>query len=182
MSSSKRSKTNSEVSDMLPYQKNCALMALARTERVSSQSMLSSLKLEQGLKSGKDLEHDKTLSEMVSKRGYKPVTEGFQTWDQAQSTLREIHKGGKGGQATRYFAITYPPNTDPGSGSAVGHAISMSVGKGGGVSVFGSNSDRDHKGKWLGGKAPHESGGRPFQMSMSGEHQVQLFSAPIKKK
>ena len=181
MSNSKRSNTVSDVTDMLPYQKNCALMALARTERLSSQSMLSSLKSEQGLKSGKDLEHDKTLSEMVTKRGYKPVMEGFQSWDKVQSKLKELHKGGKGENATRYFAITYPPNSDPNSGNAIGHAVSLSVGKGGGVSVFGSNSDRNEKGKWLSGKAPHESGGRPFQMSMSGNHKVQLFAMPIKK-
>jgi hypothetical protein len=37
------------------------------------------------------------------------------------------------------------------------------------------------KGKWIGGKAPHESGGQRFQMSMSGNHEVQLFAIPIKE-
>lgn len=181
MSSSKRSNTVGSVTDMLPYQKNCALMALARTERVSATQMLSSLKTDQGLESGKHLEHDTTLSETVNKRGYTPVTKGFETWDSVQAKLKDMHGGPGSAKSTRYFAITYPPGSDPTSKSSVGHAVSLSVGRGGGVSVFGSNSDRNEKGQWLGGQAPHEAGGRPFQKGMSGEHQLQVFAVPTKK-
>lgn len=181
MSKSERNRTIGDVTDMLPYQKNCALMALARAERVSSQQMLASLKAEQKLRSGEDLQQDNILSEMVQRRGYEPVLKGFQSWASVQSKLKELHQGGKNEKSARYFAITYPPNSDPTSGKSVGHAVSLSVGRGGGVSVFASNSDRDQKGQWLGGKAPHESGGRPFQRGMKAEHQVLLFSVPSKK-
>lgn len=182
MSHTKRTETVGEVTDMLPYQQNCALMALARTERMSSKQMLSSLKSDQGLESGTQLEYNSKLLEMMGKRGYTPVTKDFQSWDSVQAELKKMHGGSSGPKSTRYFALTYDPGKDPHSKSAIGHAVSLSVGRGGGVSVFGSNSDRDPHGKWIGGEAPHVAGGRPFQMGMKGDSHVQVFALPGKKK
>lgn len=160
--------------DKLPYQQGCALMAIAQTERKSTNQVLSEMKREQGLKSGKDLQYDTTLLNTLGKRGYAPLSKGMMTWESAQQELRKLHAGGKGKGTTRYFAMTFPPGVDSKKGDSVGHAVSVSVSKSGAVTVFANNSDRDKTGKWV-GDPPSTTGVRPFQSKMKPNHQIQLF-------
>ncbi|AJQ97512.1 hypothetical protein [Gynuella sunshinyii] len=163
--------------DKLPYQQGCALMAIAKTERKSSNQVLSEMRHEQGLASGKNLQHDATLLSTLGQRGYTAQSDGYMSWKDAQDFMKSRPAPGKG-KDTRYFAMTFPPGTDPDKASSIGHAVSVSVSKSGGITVFANNSDRDAKGKWVGGKSPDQAGGRPFQSSMSDQHQIRLFKPP----
>ena len=153
--------------DKLSYQQSCALMAIAQTERKSSNQVLSEMRHEQGLRSGKDLQHDGTLKKTLSDRGYQPLSQGMVQWGNVQKGVLE--------KGARYFAITYPPNVDTSKGDSIGHAVSVSVSKSGGITVFGNNQDKDSSGNWVGGKSPSTAGGRPFQRLMKPNHQIQLF-------
>lgn len=162
--------------EKLPYQQGCALMALAKTERKSTTQMLAELKSSKSISLASDFQHDGAISRVLKAREYKDY--GSMTWDKAQEKLREMHSGGKGKDSTRYFALTFPKGTDRSKGDAIGHAVSLSVSKFGSVSVMANNSDRRKDGAWI----SDQSKGRPFQKSMSPDHQIQFFGIPDKKK
>ena len=133
-----------------PYATNCAMMALARTEKMTTGQMHQSLvKLRQDgtqqIDNAKNLEHDNKILEVLNKRNYSEINvgKGITNWADVRNALAAKHKTDTSSSPSRYFAMSYPIKKD-GTVSDKGHAVSLNVtGKGRGVTVFGNDADKN---------------------------------------